>query len=42
MAVFSEVWVDKVEKALAKAEKIDKEKVDPGSVEKVKEAAKSV
>jgi uncharacterized membrane protein len=42
VAVFSEIWVTQVEKALAKAEKIDKEKVDPDSVEKVKAAAKNV
>jgi uncharacterized membrane protein len=41
VAVFDEVWVAQVEKALAKAEKIDKEKVDPDSVEQVKEAAKT-
>jgi uncharacterized membrane protein len=41
IAVFDEVWVKEVEKALAKAEKIDKEQVDKESVEKVKEAAKS-
>jgi uncharacterized membrane protein len=41
VAVFSEVWVAQVEKALAKAAKIDKEKLDAESVEKVKEAAKT-
>ena len=41
VAVFEEVWVAQVEKALAKAEKIDKEKVDRDSVEQVKEAAKT-
>jgi uncharacterized membrane protein len=40
VAVFDEVWVKQVEKALAKAEKIDKEKVDRDSVEQVKEQAK--
>ena len=39
IAIFDEVWVDKVEKALAKAEKIDKEQVDKDSVEEIKEAA---
>ena len=41
IAVFDEVWVTQVEKALAKAEKIDKEKVDKASMEQAKEAAKS-
>jgi uncharacterized membrane protein len=41
VAVFDEVWVAQVEKALAKAEKIDKEKVDRESLEQVKEAAKT-
>jgi hypothetical protein len=36
---FDEVWVEQVEKALAKAEKIDKDKIDKESVEKAKEAA---
>ena len=40
IAIFDEVWVKEVEKALAKAEKIDKEKIDKESVEKVKQAAK--
>jgi len=40
IAIFDEVWVAQVEKALAKADKIDKEKADKESVEKVKEAAK--
>jgi hypothetical protein len=31
--------VEQVEKALAKAEKVDKEKIDKESVEKAKEAA---
>ena len=39
VAIFDEVWVEQVEKALAKAEKIDKEKIDKESVEKAKEAA---
>jgi uncharacterized membrane protein len=39
VAIFDEVWVAQVEKALAKAEKIDKEQVDRESVEKAKEAA---
>ncbi|MGH2595571.1 MAG: DUF6325 family protein [Actinomycetota bacterium] len=41
IAIFDEVWVTQVEKALAKAEKVDKEKVDKESVEQAKEAAKS-
>jgi len=40
IAVFDEVWVTQVEKALAKADKIDKEKADKESVEKIEEAAK--
>jgi uncharacterized membrane protein len=39
VAIFDEVWVEQVEKALAKAEKVDKEKIDKESVEKAKEAA---
>ena len=39
VAIFEEVWVEQVEKALAKAGKIDKEKIDKESVEKAKEAA---
>jgi uncharacterized membrane protein len=39
IAIFDEVWVEQVEKALAKAEKIDKDKIDKESVEKAKEAA---
>jgi uncharacterized membrane protein len=39
LAIFDEVWVEQVEKALAKAEKIDKEKIDKESLEKAKEAA---
>ena len=39
VAILDEVWVAQVEKALAKAEKIDKEQVDRESVEKAKEAA---
>ena len=39
IAIFDEVWVEQVEKALAKAEKVDKEKIDKESVEKAKEAA---
>lgn len=42
VAVFSEIWVKQVEKALAKAEKIDKEQLDAKSVEEVKDAAKKV
>jgi uncharacterized membrane protein len=41
VAVFDEVWVAQVDKALAKAAKVDKEQVDPDSVEQVKEAAKT-
>ena len=41
VAVFDEVWVMQVEKALAKAEKIDKEKIDRDSVDQAKEAAKT-
>ena len=41
VAIFDEVWVKQVEKALKKAAKIDKEEVDRESVEKAKEAAKS-
>jgi uncharacterized membrane protein len=41
VAVFSEIWVTQVEKALAKAQTIDKEQLDAKSVEEVKEAAKS-
>ena len=41
VAVFDEVWVKQVDKALAKAEKIDKEEVDRESVDQAKEAAKS-
>jgi uncharacterized membrane protein len=39
IAIFDEVWVEQVEKALAKAEKVDKEKIDKESVEKAKDAA---
>jgi len=39
IAVFDEVWVKEVEKALAKADKVDKEKLDKESVEKAKQAA---
>jgi uncharacterized membrane protein len=39
VAIFDEIWVEQVEKALAKAEKIEKEKIDKESVEKAKEAA---
>jgi uncharacterized membrane protein len=39
VAIFDEVWVEQVEKALAKAEKVDKEKIDKESVERAKEAA---
>ena len=41
VAIFDEVWVAQVEKALAKAAKIDKEKVDKESVEEAKKAASS-
>jgi uncharacterized membrane protein len=41
IAVFDEVWVKEVEKAIAKADKIDKEKLDKESVEKAKESAKN-
>ena len=41
VAIFDEVWVAQVEKALAKAAKIDKEKVDKESVEQAKKAAES-
>ena len=41
IAIFDEIWVTQVEKALAKAAKVDKEKVDKDSMEQVKEAAKS-
>lgn len=40
IAIFDEIWVEQVEKALAKAEKIDKEQVDKDSVEALKESAK--
>jgi len=40
IAIFDEVWVAEVEKALKKAEKIDKEQVDKDSVEALKESAK--
>ena len=39
VAVFEERWVAEVDKALAKAEKVTKEKLDSGSVEGVKESA---
>ena len=39
ITVFDEVWVTQVEKALAKAAKIDKEQVDKDSVEEIKKAA---
>ena len=41
MTVFDEVWKTQVDEALAKAAKVDKEKVDRDSVEQAKEAAKS-
>jgi uncharacterized membrane protein len=41
VAVFDEVWVAQVDTALAKAAKVDREQVDPDSVEQVKEAAKT-
>jgi uncharacterized membrane protein len=41
VAIFDEVWVAQVEKALAKAAKIDKEKVDRESVERAKKAAET-
>ena len=40
IAIFDEVWVTQVEKALAKAAKVDKEQVDKESVEAIKESAK--
>ena len=39
IAIVDEVWVKEVEKALAKARKIDKEKLDKQSVEAAKRAA---
>lgn len=41
VAVFDEMWVAAVDKALAKANKIDKEQVDRESVEEAKKAASS-
>ena len=41
IAIFDEIWVAQVDKALAKAEKVDKEKVDRESVDALKGAAKS-
>lgn len=39
VAIFEETWVAEVDKALAKAEKVAKEKVDPTSFAEVKESA---
>lgn len=41
VAMFDEVWVTHVEKALAKADKIDKDEVDRRSVESLKESARA-
>jgi uncharacterized membrane protein len=41
IAVFDEVWVAQVEKALQKASKVDKDQVDRGDVDAIKESAKS-
>ena len=41
VAIFDEIWVTQVEKALAKADKVDKEKVDKASVDEAKQAASS-
>ena len=41
IAVFDEVWVAQVEKALKKASKVDKDQVDRGDVDAIKESAKS-
>ena len=40
VTVFDVTWKPKVDEALSKAEKVDKEEVDADSVEQVKEAAK--
>ena len=39
VAVFEETWIEEIDKALAKAEKIDKHKVDRKSVDEVTAAA---
>ena len=41
VAVFEERWVVEVEKALEKAEKVSKEKVDPTSFSEVKDSAEA-
>ena len=40
IAVFDEVWVAQVEKALKKASKIDKDQVDRADVDQIKDSAK--
>ena len=35
VAVFEETWIEEIDKALAKAEKVDKHKVDRKSVDEV-------
>ncbi len=39
VAVFEETWIEEIDKALAKAEKVDKHKVDRKSVDEVTAAA---
>ncbi|QWZ09882.1 DUF1269 domain-containing protein [Nocardioides panacis] len=39
VAMFEEIWVTEVEKSLARADNVTKQKVDPGSAEEVKSAA---
>jgi len=41
VALFEERWVDDVDKALAKADKVTKHEVDSDSAEKVKTTASS-
>jgi uncharacterized membrane protein len=41
VAIFEERWVAEVEKALEKAEKVSKEKVDPASFSEVKDSAEA-
>jgi len=41
VAIFEERWVVEVEKALAKAEKVSREKVDPTSLAEVKDSAEA-
>jgi uncharacterized membrane protein len=41
VAIFEETWVTEVEKALAKAEKVSKEKVDSTSFAEVKDSAEA-